>query len=151
MVVLDFGCVHRGYTGDFARTIIVGEPTPQQRRLYRTAYDSLHRGIEAATPGALCSGIDAAIRQVMQDAGLAKYGQGWATGHQLGFGLHGEPLLAEGVDVPLQPGMVVNLEPSLYTFDDVSVGGVELEDTLLITDTGSRLLTEFEYDGRLLG
>lgn len=64
--------------------------------------------------------------------------------------MHGEPLLALGVEVPLQPGMVINLEPSLYTFDDPTIGGVEIEDTLLITDTGSRLLTEFRYDERLL-
>lgn len=150
MIILDFGCVHRGYTGDFARTIVVGEPTQQQRRLYRAAHDALTEGIAAAKPGSLCSAVDAVVRKVIQDAGLAKYEQGWATGHQLGFGLHGEPLLAPGVDVPLQSGMVINLEPSLYTFDDPTIGGVEIEDTLLITDTGSRLLTDFRYDEHLL-
>jgi Xaa-Pro aminopeptidase len=151
MVILDFGCVYRGYTGDFARTVIVGDPTPAQRRLYRTAYQSLRAGIEAAKPGVPCSAVDVAIRRVIEEAGFAKYGQGWATGHQLGFGLHGEPLIAAGVDIPLRPGMVINLEPSLYTFDDLSVGGVEIEDSLLIIDTGSRLLTSVAYDERLLG
>lgn len=45
--------------------------------------------------------------------------------------------------------MVINIEPSLYTFDDLFVGGVEIEDSLLITDVGSRLLTTFAYDERL--
>lgn len=150
MVILDFGCVHRGYTGDFARTMIVGDPTPRQRALYRAAHEGLRRAIDAAKPGVPCSEIDRVVRRVAEDAGLARYGQGWATGHQLGFGLHGEPLLGPGVDVPLQPGMVINIEPSLYTFDDPSVGGVELEDTVVITDAGCRRLTDFPYDEKLL-
>ena len=150
MVILDFGCVHRGYTGDFARTIVVGEPTAPQRRLYRTAYDALQEAVKTAKPGVLCSAVDAAVRRVVHDAGFGRYAQGWASGHQLGFGLHGEPLLGPGVDVPLQPGMVINLEPSLYTFDDLTVGGVELEDTVVITESGSRLLTDFPFDERLL-
>src|SRR3954452_16616535 len=47
MVILDFGCVYNGYTGDFARTTIVGEPSPSQRALYRAAYDSLNAAISA--------------------------------------------------------------------------------------------------------
>jgi len=150
MVILDFGCVHRGYTGDFARTVVVGEPTAPQRRIYRAAYDALQEAVKVAKPGVLCSAVDAAVRKVVRDAGLGKYVQGWASGHQLGFGLHGEPLLGPGVDVPLQPGMVINLEPSLYTYDDLAIGGVELEDTVVITDSGSRLLTNFPFDESLL-
>jgi Xaa-Pro aminopeptidase len=59
-------------------------------------------------------------------------------------------VLGPGVDVPLQAGMVINIEPSLYTFDDLAIGGVELEDTVLVTDTGSRRLTNFPYEPRLL-
>jgi Xaa-Pro aminopeptidase len=150
MVILDFGCVYRGYTGDFARTVVVGDSTPPQRRIYRAAHDALQAAIAAARPGVLCSAVDAAVRRVIRDAGLAKYEQGWASGHQLGFGLHGEPLVGPGVDVPLRPGMVINLEPSLYTFDDATVGGVELEDTIVITDSGSRLLTRYPFDATLL-
>jgi len=150
MVILDVGCVHRGYTGDFARTVVVGEPTAPQRRIYRAAYDALQEAVKTAKPGVLCSAVDAVVRRVVRDAGLAKYAQGWASGHQLGFGLHGEPLVAPGVDVPLRPGMVINLEPSLYTFDDLTVGGVELEDTVVITESGSRRLTDFPFDERLL-
>jgi Xaa-Pro aminopeptidase len=150
MVVLDFGSVYNGYTGDFARTTIVDEPTTAQRALYRAAYDSLTVAIAAVRPGVLCSEIDTIGREVIAGAGFAAYTQPWAIGHQLGFGLHGEPVLGPGVDVPLQAGMVVNIEPSLYTFDDLSIGGVELEDTILVTDTGSRRLTDFPYEPRLL-
>jgi Xaa-Pro aminopeptidase len=150
MVILDFGCVVRGYTGDFARTVMVGNPTPEQRRLYTAAYDALQRGIEAIRPGVRCGDIDRLVREVIRDAGFERYAQTWASGHQLGYGLHGEPLLGPGVETLLQPGMVINLEPSLYTYDDLSVGGVELEDTVVVTEDGYRLLTDFPYDQRLL-
>jgi Xaa-Pro aminopeptidase len=99
-------------------------------------------GVQGARPGPTLG--------IIAETGFAAYAQPWAIGHQLGFGLHGEPVLGPGVDVPLQAGMVVNIEPSLYTFDDLAIGGVELEDTILVTDTGSRRLTDFPYEPRLL-
>ncbi len=83
--------------------------------------------------------------------GLARYAAPWAVGHQLGYGLHGAPLLGPGVEDPLAPGMVVNIEPALSTPDDPAVGGVELEDTVLVTEDGCEKLTCSPYDARLLG
>ncbi len=137
---------NNGYTGDFARTTIVGEPSAEQRKLYRVAYKSLQAAIRGVKPGGLCSEIDRIARHVIEDAGYGKYQHPWATGHQLGYGLHGQPVLGPGGDVPLQAGMVVNIEPSLYTFDEWSVGGVELEDTVRVTATGYELPTHFAYD-----
>lgn len=150
MVILDFGSVHNGYTGDVARTVVVGKPTPEQRNLYRITWESLQAAIAAVRPGVLCSDIDRIARQVIEDAGYGKYQHRWATGHQLGYGLHGAPALGPGVDVPLQEGMVINIEPSLYTYDDLSVGGVELEDTVLVTADGIRRLSSLPYDDKLL-
>ena len=150
MVILDFGSVWNGYTGDFARMTIVGEPSSTQQALYRAAYDALTAPIEAIRAGVLCSEVDLIGREVIAGAGFAAYAQPWVIGHQLGFGLHGKPVLGPGVDVPLHAGMAVNIEPSLYTYDDVSIGGVELEDTILVTETGSRRLSDFPYESRLL-
>lgn len=151
MVILDFGCIYKGYTGDFARTTSVGEPTEQQRRLYRAAYESLQEAIRSVKPGVLCSDIDRIAREVLAEHGMGKYQQPWASGHQLGFGLHGSPVIGPGSDVPLVPGMVINLEPSLYTYDDPTIGGVEIEDTVLVTENGYEKLTDFPYDEKLLG
>lgn len=150
MVILDFGCVYRGYTGDFARTVITGNPRSEQRALYRAAYDALHEAANALRPGVLCSEVDRVVREVIAVAGFGKYTATWASGHQLGYGLHGEPVIGPNVDVPLQPGMVVNLEPALYTYDDLLLGGVELEDSWLITNTGAERLTDSPYDEHLL-
>jgi Xaa-Pro aminopeptidase len=150
MVILDFGCVYKGYTGDFARTTIVGKPSEQQRNLYKAAHESLQQAISAVKPGVLCSEIDRVARKVLEERGYGKYQHPWASGHQLGFGLHGSPAIGRHVDVPLAPGMVINIEPSLYTYDDLSIGGVEIEDTVLVTETGYRKLTQFPYDEILL-
>ncbi|HZS94788.1 MAG TPA: Xaa-Pro peptidase family protein [Chloroflexota bacterium] len=150
MVILDFGCVWNGYTGDFARTTVTGEPTAEQKRLYRGAYRALQEAIGAVRPGVPCGGIDSVARRVLREEGLERYAAPWAIGHQLGYGLHGSPALARGVEAELQPGMVINIEPALYTPDDLTIGGVELEDTVLVTDSGAERLTSLGYDERFL-
>jgi Xaa-Pro aminopeptidase len=150
MVILDFGCVHKGCTGDVARTTVVGEPTLEQRAIYRAGYEALQEAMRAVRPGVLCSEIDRIARDVIREAGYERYQAPWAVGHQLGYGLHGEPLLGPGVDVPLRAGMVINIEPALYTFDELEIGGVEIEDSLLVTETGAERLTTLPYDEALL-
>jgi Xaa-Pro aminopeptidase len=150
MIILDFGCVYAGYTGDFARTTVTGDPSPAQRRLYRAAHRALQEAMEGIRPGVPCGEIDAIARRVIREEGLERYAATWAIGHQLGYGLHGSPVLGPGIETPLQAGMVVNIEPALYTPDEPSVGGVELEDTVLVTEAGSERLTAFPYDEKLL-
>jgi Xaa-Pro aminopeptidase len=150
MVIIDVGCVYKGYTGDFARTTVVGNPNSKQREIYTVAHKALQASIEAVKPGVLCSEIDAASRAVIARYGYTKYENAWATGHQLGYGLHGAPHINRGVDLPLEPNMVVNIEPSIFTYDDPSGGGVELENTVLVTESGYELLTPFPFDDRLL-
>jgi len=151
MVVIDLGCVVQGYTGDFARTTAVGTPTSEQKRLYQAAHRAHLEALAAAKPGVRCGDIDDLIRAVLRDEGFERYTAGWATGHQLGYGLHGSPVIGPGVDDELLPGMVINIEPALFTPDRLDIGGVEIEDTLLITEGGNERLTHFEYDARLLG
>ncbi|NUP74935.1 MAG: aminopeptidase P family protein, partial [Sinomonas sp.] len=112
MVIIDLGCVYRGYTGDFARGAVRGTASPAQRRLYRAAWLAQQEAIRAIRPGVACSTIDVIARRVLADEGYAAYTMPWATGHQLGYGLHGAPVIAPGVDDLLEPGMVINIEPA---------------------------------------
>lgn len=151
MVIIDLGAVHKGYTGDFARTIVVGQPTAAQQRLFRAAYDAHQAALAAIRPGVACSEVDEVARGVLRDRGYENEMAKWSVGHQLGYGLHGAPLITAGESALLEPGMVINIEPAVYTADDLQVGGVEIEDTVLVTESGAELLTDFPYDDRLLG
>jgi Xaa-Pro aminopeptidase len=151
MVVIDLGCVFRGYTGDFARTTVCGSPTAEQRRLYRAAHTALQAAIGAVRPGVRCASIDQIVRDVLRDEGYEQYMMRWPSGHQLGYGLHGAPLIGPGIDEELRAGMVINIEPAAWTADQEHIGGVEIEDTVLVTDDGFERLTDLAYDAALLG
>lgn len=150
MMILDFGCVYKGYTGDFARTIIVGDPTPLHKKIYTTAYVAQKEAVKAMKPGVKCKDIDAIVRRVAKDFGMERYIQPWASGHQLGFGLHGTPLVGPNVEDELKESMVINIEPGLTTYDNLSGGGVEIEDTVIITANGAEYLTNFPYEEKLI-
>jgi len=151
LVIIDFGCVHKGYVGEFCRTTVVGKPANKtQKEIYKVVKDALAAAIDIVKPGIRCSDVDAEARKVIRDSGFGKYEHRWATGHQLGYGLHGDPLIAQGVEDILVPNMVFNLEPRVTMWDHPDVGGVIIEDTVLVTEKGHEKLTEFGYEGKLL-
>lgn len=149
-VMLDFGAVYKGYMGDMARTKIVGKPTEKQKEVYRTIYGALQAGIEAIKPGAKCSEIDQAVRQVIRDRGWTKYEYRRVSGHQLGFGVIGEPLIGPGIEAELKTNMVLTIEPNMFVYDAHPAISVALEDAILVTETGHEVLTTTEFDERLL-
>src|SRR5699024_1794439 len=130
------GSVWRGYTGDLGRTICLGEPSKIQKEIYQVDHQALQEAIKAVKPGVTCGDIDSVARQVIRDAGYGKYEHKFSTGHQLGYGLHGEPSINKNVDYPLKPGMVLSIEPRITFHDRPSLGGVHLEDAVLVTENG---------------
>lgn len=150
LVVIDLGAVRNGYTGEFARTVVAGEPSQAQRDIYQTVHASLERCIETIDAGVTCHEVDQSAREVIREAGYEQYEHTRGTGHQLGYGLHGEPLIDEGVEAELRPQMIVNVEPRIALFDDPEVGAVQLEETVLITEDGTERLTRTAFDQRLL-
>lgn len=150
LVIIDLGSVYNGYTGDAGRTTMVGNPTQKQKEIYGITYRALMESIKKAKPGVECAEIDAKAKQVLQEAGYEKYGSKFALGHQLGYGLHGEPLVTKGERYVLKPNMVMALEPRINMFDQVEVGGIHIEDAILITETGAEVLTHAPYENNLL-
>ncbi|HHY94127.1 MAG TPA: aminopeptidase P family protein [Firmicutes bacterium] len=150
LVIVDLGAVYRGYTGDLGRTVCVGKPKPQQREIYKVVYEAIQAAINAVKPGVTCAEVDAAAREVIASRGYAKYEHKFATGHQLGYGLHGEPAVNKGVDFVLKPGMVMALEPRVTVYDDPEVGGVHLEEAVLVTESGHQLLSHCRFEEELL-
>jgi Xaa-Pro aminopeptidase len=150
MVILDIGCVRKGYTGDLGRTVCTGKPTKEQKAIYRVNYDALQEAIKAVKPGVTCGDIDAAARKAIRDAGYEKYEHKCGTGHQLGYGLHGSPHINPNNPYVLEPGMVIALEPRVTMFDRPEIGGCHLEEVVLVTEDGNRLLSKLRFDHELL-
>lgn len=150
MVILDVGSVVKGYTGDLGRTVICGNPTPKQKEIYRVAYESVREAVKAVKLGVTCHEVDRRAREVIEDAGWGKYQHAGNTGHQLGYGLHGDPLIHRNIDFPLVENMVINLEPRVVLPDQPDVGGAHLEDSVVVTKDGAEYLNDTPYDERLL-
>jgi Xaa-Pro aminopeptidase len=141
LVVLDFGGVLDGYCCDLTRTVSIGPPSPEARRLYIAVYDAHQAAIAAIRPGVESTAVDAAARRVLEARGLGEaFGHG--TGHGLGLEIHEEPRITrprpDVPSVPLVPGMVFTVEPGAYL---AGFGGVRIEDDVLVTDTGCEVLT----------
>jgi Xaa-Pro aminopeptidase len=139
--VLDFGGVYDGYCVDLTRTVQLGAPSAALRDLYAAVAEAQQAAIEAVRPGVASSVIDAAARDVLERRGLGgAFGHG--TGHGLGLEVHEEPRIARVSprlpDVTVEPGMVFTIEPGAYV---PGVGGVRIEDDVLVTETGCEVLT----------
>jgi Xaa-Pro aminopeptidase len=150
LVVVDFGGVLDGYCVDLTRTVATGHVGPDARRLYGAVREAQRRALAAARAGAGADTVDAAARDYLSTLGLADaFGHG--TGHGLGLEIHEEPRLgkrrSEGpAPASLEAGMVCTIEPGVYV---PGIGGVRLEDDILVTDGGCDLLTQVPFDGRL--
>ena len=145
-VVLDFGGIYDGYCVDLTRTLPVGVPAPELRRLAGAVREAHAAAIAAVKPGARPSEIDAAARDVLARHGLAEaFGHG--TGHGLGLEVHEDPRISRlpGAlpDDPVVPGMVFTIEPGAYVG---GLGGVRIEDDVLVVEGGCEVLTDVPID-----
>jgi Xaa-Pro aminopeptidase len=151
LVVLDFGGVLDGYSVDLTRTLFLGEPDAEARRLYRAVAEAQDAALAAVGPGVTADVVDSAARDVLVRHGLGEaFGHG--TGHGLGLDVHEEPRVgrrrAEGPEpAMLAPGMVITIEPGAYV---PGFGGVRIEDDVIVTETGSERITDVPRDARLL-
>jgi Xaa-Pro aminopeptidase len=141
LVVLDFGGVLDGYCSDLTRTVSVGAPTPDARRLHAAVRDAQRAAVEAVRPGVPATAIDAAARSLLESRDLGEaFGHG--TGHGLGLEVHEEPRIgpprSHSASVQLEPGMVFTIEPGAYV---PGLGGVRIEDDVLVTPEGHEVLT----------
>ncbi|HZV59197.1 MAG TPA: Xaa-Pro peptidase family protein [Candidatus Eremiobacteraceae bacterium] len=142
LVVLDLGAILQHYCSDITRTIYVGRTPPRIRKWYQAVKEAQQAAIAAIRPGALCGEVDAAARQVLAGYGLDQYFV-HSTGHGLGLEVHEEPRLARGQKRKLEAGNVITIEPGVYV---AGVGGIRIEDDVLVTATGSEVLTRVTRD-----
>ena len=143
LVVIDFGAMVDGYCSDMTRTVCVGELSDSTaRRMYDVVAASQAQGVDAVRPGVEGSGVDRVCRDVIAEAGWADAFL-HSTGHGVGLDIHEAPWVASTATGSLVAGNVVTVEPGVYLPD---VGGVRIEDTLVVTSDGSRALTRAPKD-----
>jgi len=141
-ILIDFGAVYRGYHSDMTRVIAIGGFPKKIAEIYNIVREAQLAGIEAIRPGARLKDVDAAARQVIKKAGYGKQ-FGHSLGHGIGLEIHEEPRLSHLSEGQLQPGQVVTVEPGIYL---PGVGGVRLEDDVLVTERGYRNLCSLPTD-----
>ncbi|WP_316752898.1 aminopeptidase P family protein [Streptomyces herbicida] len=142
MVVLDFGGLKDGYGSDTTRTVHVGEPTDEERKVHAIVRAAQEEGFRAVRPGVACQEIDRAARAVITDAGYGEYFI-HRTGHGIGVTTHEPPYMIEGEDQPLVPGMCFSVEPGIYLPGRF---GVRIEDIVTVTGDGGRRLNNTTRD-----
>lgn len=140
VVVFDMGCVFENYMGDESRTVLVGSVPDQLRQIFDLVYEAQQAAISAVRPGIAAGEVDKVARDMIAQAGYGEHFNHY-TGRGMGLDLHEDPYIDRGVSLVLQPGMVFSVEPGIYL---PGVGGVRIEDTVLVTADGYEVLTHAE-------
>ncbi|MBU5364138.1 aminopeptidase P family protein [Enterococcus devriesei] len=138
LITLDFGCVYQGYVSDITRTFAIGDPGQQLKDIYQIVLEAQKKVLEVAQAGVTGSQLDAVARDFISEAG---YGEafGHSTGHGIGMEIHEGPNISRSNDEPLMEGNVITDEPGIYL---PGLGGVRIEDDLVILAEGNRILTQ---------
>lgn len=142
LIIMDGGALHDGYASDITRTVALGQPSAEARRIYELVQAANAAGRAAARPGASGDAVDRAARAVIEAGG---YGPQFVhrTGHGLGLEVHEPPYMVAGNTAPLAPGMTFTVEPGIYVG---GLCGVRIEDNVVITADGAESLTSFARD-----
>ncbi|MGA2507011.1 MAG: aminopeptidase P family protein [Chitinispirillaceae bacterium] len=136
-VLVDAGCTIRGLCSDMTRTVVYGKPSPRQEALYGTVRAAQAAALRAARAGIAASSLDAVGRSVIEQAGYgAAFGHG--LGHGVGRRVHERPRISAQSEETLREGSVITIEPGIYL---PGFGGVRIEDMVVLSRIGSKLLT----------
>lgn len=137
IITIDFGCYYNGYVSDMTRTFALGDPGEKLKKIHQLVLEAQLKVLDAAKPGITGVELDSVARDY-----FAKYGYaeafGHSTGHGIGLEIHEGPNVSKKANKAFVKGNVITDEPGLYFS---GLGGVRIEDDLVITDTGNEVLT----------
>jgi Xaa-Pro aminopeptidase len=137
IIRFDIGCRSESYYSDIARTAIFGEPSERQSRFYRAILEGEEAAIGEVRPGVPANKVFATAVEATRKGGISHYKR-HHVGHGIGLDLYDVPILNEATVTSLEAGMVLEVETPYY---EVGFGGLQVEDTILVTEDGYRRLT----------
>jgi Xaa-Pro aminopeptidase len=147
IIRFDIGCRTEGYYSDIARTAIFGDATDKQRTYYDAILEGERRAIEDVKAGVLANEIFATAVEATRKAGIPHYRR-HHVGHGIGLDVYDLPILNDSTTTELEPGMVLEVETPYY---ELGFGGLQVEDTILVTEGGHRRLTGSSSELALVG
>ena len=142
LVTVDFGAEANGYCCDITRTVCIGRPSARQREIHGLVRTAQEAAMKSVRPGVTCRSVDDAAREVIKRAGHGPH-FGHGTGHGIGLMVHEGPSVSPLSKDTVEPGMVFTIEPGIYI---PGWGGVRIEDMVLATDGGMKVLTTLPRD-----
>lgn len=137
-ITMDFGCKFGGYCSDMTRTVALGEPSEEMKKVYAIVLEAQRAGIAAAKAGVVGADIHATARKVIADAGYGAY-FGHGFGHSLGYEIHEEPCFSPAYKEPIGAGATLSAEPGIYIPGKF---GVRIEDVVFLEENGCRNITK---------
>jgi Xaa-Pro aminopeptidase len=142
MLVTETSAPVWGYNAELERGMVIGRPSDEMRRLFEHTVAAQQTAFDALRPGVTCADVDRAVLRYFEQHDLLPY---WRqhTGHAIGLRNHEAPFLDVGDHTPVEPGMVFTIEPGLY---DSKLGGFRHSDTVVVTDDGIDILTDYPRD-----
>ena len=141
-LLIDWGARLDGYCSDMTRTFSLGRWSKRMREVYLIVLEAFEAALARVADGVACRVVDAAARDIIEGAGYGeRFGHG--LGHGIGLEVHEAPRLARRSEDTLRAGMVVTIEPGIYL---PGIGGVRIEDDVLVTDRGARTLSSLPRD-----
>jgi len=146
LVLVDMGAFQDGYASDMTRMLFLGTPGARVKRLYRAVLEAQLAAIDAVRPGVTTAHVDRQARNVLKAHKLERAFV-HSTGHGLGLEIHELPRIGRKDKTPLAAGMAITIEPGVYL---EGVGGIRIEDTVVVTATGCEVLTPTGKELRLI-
>lgn len=137
-IIFDFGAKYRSYNCDLTRTLILGQPTHRQKLIYKTVRNAQNEALENLKSGIKFSELDKIAREKITTKGLKRFFN-HNLGHGIGLEVHELPDISASNKNMIKSGMVITIEPGIYI---PSFGGARIEDTVLVTDDGHKVLSD---------